>query len=112
MKGFLKFGRISVKQLCSLLFWIGSVGILTASSMGGYHIYLTNTYQKVIRQGNWYTGVEANNLPLGLFCGILYFVIGVLTWRLICEIIYIILQYFQNNTKEDREEERMAERSE
>lgn len=94
----LEFGSLSVKRLCKALFVTGFIALLIKSFMFGYMVYQTNTYMKTIRDANFFTGVEVNNFPLGLFCGLAYLIIGTFLWRLICEIIYIVLRYFKNNT--------------
>lgn len=101
MDKFLDFGSISIKKLTTLLFVTGTAGIFAAACLNGYSIFQTYTYETMVLQGEWYTGAEVNNLPLGIFCGMIYFTIGVLLWRLMCEIIYIVLIYFRSNTKQD-----------
>jgi hypothetical protein len=98
---FLDFGCLSVRKITTLLFWIGAVTLIIAAIMQGYGVYLTHTYQRTVSQGDgWFTSMEVNNHPLGITYGIIFFVLGILLWRLICEIIYIILNYFKSNTNE------------
>lgn len=101
MSKFLDFGCIGIKKLSILLFGIGTMGIFAAACINGYSIFLANTYETMIKQGDWYTAVEVNNLPLSILCGVLYFTIGTLFWRLLCEIIYIVLEYFKSNTNRE-----------
>jgi hypothetical protein len=98
---FLTFGSISVEKLSKLIFGTGAIGILIAACIGGRNVYLTHAYDTLIKQGDWYTGAQVNNLPLGIAYGVVYFLLGTLSWRLICEIVYIILTYFKTNTKEN-----------
>ena len=98
---FLDFGKLSLKKLMTLFWIIGTIAVLVASWTYGYGIYLANTRFITVSQGDgWYTGVEVNHLPLGIFAGLFYFVMGVLLWRLVCEAIYIVLNYFKENTRE------------
>jgi len=105
LNNFLSFGSISVRKLSLLFFWIGALVLLVIACAQGYVIYLTHTYHTTIRQTvdgvTWYTGAEVYNLPLGITYGVFFFIIGVLLWRLVCEVIYIVLSYFKSNTKED-----------
>ena len=100
MNKLLDFGSMSIKMLTELFFWIGSVPILVNSILLGYIIALSTTWDRMVQTGDsvW-TGVESNNYPLGIFSGILAFILCVLLWRLICEVIYIILNFFKSNLK-------------
>ena len=46
---------------------------------------------------------EAFNSPFaiikGLFLGTIYFIISMLIWRFICELLIILFRYFESNTK-------------
>ena len=96
---FLDFGKLSVKKLMTLLFLIGTIGIFAAACARGYMVALTHTYFRTVSYGGgWFSSVEVNNWPLGFLAGVLYFVIGTLLWRLVCEMLYIILSYFKENT--------------
>ena len=101
MKRFLEFGRCSVKMLASLFFWTGSLGIAVASWFVGYNVALTHVWHRTVQRadGLW-TGVVQNNLPLGIFVGLLCFIISILFWRLVCEAIFIVLNYFKENTQQ------------
>lgn len=112
-KDFLKrlftFGACSLEKICSILFITGSILWLMKAFNIGRMVYLTNTYTKMLKNGVFYTGIEVNNLPLALLVGLISFVIGALFWRLICEIIYIVLRYFKNNTNLPSKEEIIEE---
>ena len=96
---FLDFGKLSVKKLMTLLFLIGTIGIFAAACARGYMVALTHTYFRTVPQGGgWYTSVVVHNWPLGFLVGVLCFVIGTLLWRLVCEMLYIILSYFKEST--------------
>ena len=99
MKNFLDFGRFNVRTLTEMLFWVGSFGIAIASWLVGYSVAVTNVWHRTVQyaEGRW-TGVVQNNWPLGLLAGLTFFIISFLFWRLICEMIYIVLNYFKENT--------------
>jgi hypothetical protein len=100
MEKFLDFGSYGVKRLTELLFWAGSLGVAVASWFIGHGVSAANVWHRTVQQADgWWTGVAQNNWPLGIFVGLLCFVIGILFWRLVCEMIYIILNYFKENTK-------------
>ena len=100
MENFFDFGRCSVKTLTKLLFWIGSVGIAAASCVVGYSVSTAHVWHRTVQIADgWWTGVTQNHWPLGVFAGVFCFVIGFLLWRLMCEMIYIILNYFKENTQ-------------
>lgn len=94
LKRLLEFGEIPVKSLIRYLFSIGSFIIVYRAYIFGKALYLTNYYEKAINYiqdgQRWYTYEEVNNLPLGLTGGIIYFIAGLLIWKLICELLYII----------------------
>ena len=101
MKKFLEFGRFSVKMLASLFFWVGSLGVAAASWTVGYSVALTFVWHRSVHLGDgWWTSVARNHLPLGIFAGLLCFLFGMLFWRLVCEAIYIVLNYFKENTQQ------------
>lgn len=98
MKKWFAFGQVSLRQLCTVLLAAGLI-LLAVSAIGtGISVYASNTYFTMVQQGEWYTGVEVNNLPLGIAAGLLVFVVGGILWRICCEAVFIVLRYFQNNT--------------
>ena len=101
MSDFINFGKLSVKKLTGLFWGIGTIAVFAAAWTYGYGVYLANTRIIMVSQGGgWSTGMEVNHLPLGIFAGAVYFVIGALIWRLVCEGIYIVLNYFKENVRE------------
>ncbi|MDF2614538.1 MAG: hypothetical protein K0S71_2324 [Clostridia bacterium] len=102
----LDFGNIEIKFLCKILFFCSAVAVAIGAFRAGYITYISNTYEKALQtngQLKLYTVVEVNNLPLGILYGLLVFGIGLAVARIVCEIVYIILQFLKSNTKEDRE---------
>lgn len=90
-----QFGEISSKLLISLLFYTGIIPILYKSTAFGKSVYLHNTYETTIRVGDYYTGKEVNNQPLGVFAGVVFFLIAIIIWKIVCELIFIIIRYFE-----------------
>ena len=99
MKGFLDFGRCGVKTLVKLLFWIGALGIYAVSMFVGYTVSAAHVWHRMVQisDGRW-TSVAQNHWPLGFLTGFVCFVISFLLWRLVCEMLYIVLNYFKENT--------------
>ena len=99
MNNLLDFGRYSAKTLASLFFGIGSLGIAVASWFVGHNVASTHVWHRTVQHADgWWTGVSQNHVPLGIFAALLCFIISVLFWRLVCEAIYILLNYFKENT--------------
>lgn len=95
-----QIGEIPSKILITILFYTGFIPILYKSVLFGKTVYLTHTYQKTIKVGDWYTGEEVNNLPLGIFQGVILFLIAVVIWKVVCEIIFIVVRYFEKSINE------------
>lgn len=105
-RGFFAFGRFSVGGLCRLVFWAAMLlNGLSAVALGQL-IYLTTTYERTITYPDalnpdmlWHSSEIAANLPGAIVGGLLVFVVGVFVWRLVCEVLFIVLRYFRNNTR-------------
>lgn len=101
-----EFGSITAQKAITILFYLGITPLFISSFLFGKNVYLTNQYFKDvswIENGTrWYTQYEANNLPLGIFLGIIYFVIGILTWKIICELLIIIFRCFETYVHKNR----------
>lgn len=99
IKKFFQFGEESLKSIITYLFSIGSFIVAYKAFIFGKAIYLVNFYNKEIsyfKDGQrWYTGKEVNNLPLGIVGGIMYFIVIILIWKLVCELLYIIFERIQ-----------------
>jgi hypothetical protein len=93
------FGNITAQRAMTILFYLGITPLFISSIMLGKYIYLTNKYFKNTTYkengSQWFTQVEANNLPLGIFLGIIYYVIGIQIWKIICELLIIIFRCFE-----------------
>lgn len=101
-----KFGDITAKKALSILFFLGLLPLLFASIIFGKYLYLTNTYFKgiwFIQDGQkMYTEKMANNLPLGVFGGFIFFVVSVLVWKVICELLIIIFRAIETYTQKHK----------
>lgn len=102
-KKIFKFGEISSKVLITVLFYTGIIPIIHKSIAFGKTVYLSNTYQRTVKVGDYYTEKEVNNLLLGVFEGLVLFIVLVIFWKVVCELLYIIIRYFEkpNDNKED-----------
>lgn len=96
IKKFLEFGEESLKTIIIYLFSIGSFLIAYKAFVFGKAIYLVNYYNRqtsYLQDGQrWYSSEQANNLPLGIAGGIMYFIVLLLIWKLICELLFIIFE--------------------
>ena len=102
------FGNITAQSAIVTLFYLGIMPLALSSFFVGKNIYLTNQYLKDIsylENGmQWYTQTEVNNLPLGLFMGIAIFLFGVLTWKIICELLIIIFRCFETYVQKNKQQ--------
>lgn len=93
------FGEIPAKKCISILFYLGILPLFYSTIIFGRYIYLSNKYLKDIwflQDGKQaFTQTEVNNLPLGVFLGILFFIFGILIWKIICELLIIIFRCFE-----------------
>jgi hypothetical protein len=92
---FLKFGNTGSYELVLVLFYIGIIPIAYKCIQFGKWVYLNNTYQITVKQGDWFTGKEVNHLPLGIFQGVILFIVSIIIWKIICEMLLIVLKYFE-----------------
>ena len=102
MKFFLDFGCYSVKELTKLIYWTGAFVIAIASWFIARTVALMHVWHRPSEQG--YAVVQLTNWPFGIFVGVLCFAISILLWRMVCEMIYIILSYFKENTPRKEKE--------
>lgn len=100
----LEFGSISVRKICNWLFWIGAAAQGVGACIIGMGVAATTTMTVMVENAGWYTGQVVPNNPLGATVGLLAFVLGVLLLRLLCEMLYIVLNFFQSNTKHEAQE--------
>ena len=101
-----KFGETTAKDVISALFFIGLLPLLYGSVLFGKYLYLNSMYSKsisFIRDGTqYYTPVEVNNLPLGIFGGLIFFILIVLVWKIVCELLIIIFRAIETYTHKNK----------
>ncbi|TCZ68559.1 hypothetical protein E0485_24330 [Paenibacillus albiflavus] len=95
-----KFGRIPANTLLTILFYTGILPIMYQAFVFGRKVYLNNFIQTQVKEGNWYIGKEINNLPLGVLQGVIVFIISIIIWKVICELILIVVRYFEIKNSE------------
>ncbi len=94
---FFRLGKTSVKKLISCLFFMGFVPLLYLSYAFGKHVYLTNTYAKVISEKNSVVVTqEANNIYIGIIAGVIAFIFCSIIWKLICELLMYVFTYLES----------------
>lgn len=104
---FLKFGEMGAIRIIRFFFWVGTALSAISSILFGKYLYMTNTYDKDItfmQDGQkWYTSKPVNNLPLGIGGALVSFIISIIIWRVVCEILYMIIRcmetYLEKNKK-------------
>lgn len=103
IKKLLQFGEAKLKTIITNLFCMGCVLIAYKAFIFGKEIYLANFYFKSIKYvqngQRIYTEREVNNLPLGIFGGVIYFIVILLIWKLVCELLYIIFERIKKDAK-------------
>jgi hypothetical protein len=88
MQKFMTFGKIGASRICAWIFYFGEVGVLIAALAFLDSVSLSSLF-----------GDERLFL-VGLLCLALCFVVVSLIWRLLCEMLYTVLNFFQSNTKQ------------
>ncbi len=100
------FGNITAKRALAILFYLGLAPFFISSILFGKYIYVTNQYTKDILYSEngiqIHTGAVVNNLPLGVFLGVVYFIFGVLIWKIICELLIIIFRCFETYVEKNK----------
>ena len=99
------FGNITATKAISILFYLSIVPFFISSIMFGKYIYLTSTYFKDItfmeNDQQMFTQTIVNNLPLAVFLASIYFVLGILIWKIICELLIIIFRCFETYVRKN-----------
>ncbi len=94
-KEFFDFGVMSTKGIIKNLFFMGILIIVYRAFLYGKSLYLTHFYEKMVKYteggDQWYTTQNVNNPVYGILGFIIYAVVFIVIWKLICEIIYIII---------------------
>lgn len=99
---FIKFGNMSAKNAISIIFYLGVIPIFTkAIQYGKMFIYTNNIVKEVwdkssIKMVKTGTIVqEKTYMVQGIFRGLLYFIIMLIIWKIICELSIKIFRCFE-----------------
>ena len=105
-KCFFKLGNTTAQEAISLLFYIGLLPVLYFSIVFGKYLYLTNMYSKDIwftKNGQkFYTSEQVNNLPLGIFGGLVFIIVTTIAWKVLCELLIIIFRAIETYTQKNK----------
>jgi hypothetical protein len=100
----LNFGKKNITDLVGKLFWLGIIPITLCIYSLIKHISTDSVPIQIIRRQSLNSAdlfvPEANNQPLYLFIGIVCWVTSIAAWKIICEIIFIKVNYYIKNTCE------------
>lgn len=107
-KDFFRLGENDVFSIVHFLYYIGFPIILFKAFQFGKAIKLQSIATKIgigsinINQANfkmfsptWFDSFK------GFISGLLYLIVILIAWKLICELILIFFRYFEGNTKKD-----------
>lgn len=94
----LGFGNFSSRLLISLLFYTGIIPIFYLSVAFGKRVYASHFVQTTVKEGDWYTGKTINDLPISVFQGTVAFLVSIVMWKLICELLLIVFRYFETKS--------------
>lgn len=84
-------GNVRSKILLTVLFYTGLLGAIYYSVGFGKYIAATNMMMtSVLTTEGMYSGELVENMALGYLAGILFFVVVVIVWRVICELLLLI----------------------
>lgn len=92
-----KFGETPLIRLITVLFYAGWIPIAYKAALFGEEIYRTNTYMATVKEGYFYTAKAVNDLPKGFVYGVVAFAVAVVIWKVFCEILLIILRFFESS---------------
>ncbi|GMQ58672.1 hypothetical protein AN1V17_30670 [Vallitalea sediminicola] len=98
---FLSLGKMTVSNVIHKIFYIGMLIVAYKAYMFARVIYMTCTYEKMVRHfaGNntySYTSMTVNNAPLAILGFIICFIVILILWKLICELLLKFFTYFES----------------
>lgn len=107
-KEFFKLGENDVFSIVHFLYFIGFPIILFKAFQFGKAIKLQSIVNKAQmgninidpRNFNMY-GITLFDSIKGFIGGIIYFVVIIIVWKLICELLFVFFRYFESNTKKE-----------
>ncbi|MCP1305719.1 hypothetical protein [Paenibacillus tyrfis] len=91
-----KFGETPPIRLIKVLFYTGWIPIAYKAALFGEEIYSTSTYMTTVKEGYFDTAKAVNDLPKGIVYGVVAFVVAVVIWKIFCEILLIVLRFFES----------------
>lgn len=94
-----RFGSLSSRVLITILFYTGIIPIFYQSVAFGKQVYASHFVQTTVKEGDWYTGKTINDLPISVFQGTVAFLVSIVMWKVICELLLIIVRYFEIKNK-------------
>ncbi|QUI24109.1 hypothetical protein HZI73_18215 [Vallitalea pronyensis] len=99
-KDFFTLGKLSVSYVMHKIFYIGILVIAFKAYLFAKGIYLTHTYMKgieFVQDGqHLFTSTEVPNKPLAIFGFIIFFIIVLVIWKFICELLIKFFSYFES----------------
>ena len=102
LKDFFTLGKLTVSYTVEKIFYIGILFIAYKAYLFGKIIYMTHTYSKMssyLVNGQRLI-IHANNLPLGIIGSLLFFIVSLIIWKLVCELLIKFFSYFENKLGE------------
>lgn len=107
-KDFFRLGENDIFSIVHFLYYIGFPIILFKAFQFGKQMKI----QSVINKANMGDiSINPNNLNMisatwfdsfkGFIGGIVFFVVIIIAWKLICELIYVFFRYFESNTRKE-----------
>ena len=101
---FFEFGENTAKEIIRLLFYIGMIPIAFYAIVIGRMAALTFLAEKWVPSSyGMYTSVMETNYFLGFLTAVIVFIVGIILWKLFCELILLIFRslevYIQKNSK-------------
>lgn len=107
-KDFFRLGENDIFSIVHFLYYIGFPIILFKAFQFGKVIKLQSVANKIgmgsinINPTNFNMfGVTWFDSLKGFIGGAVYFVISIIAWRLICELIFVFFRYFESNTRKE-----------
>lgn len=107
-KEFFRLGENDVFSIVHFLYYIGFPIIIFKAFQFGKAMKLQSIVNKV---GMGTININPTNFNMygitwldsfkGLIGGVVYFVVIIVAWKLICELIYVLFRYFESNTRKN-----------
>lgn len=95
------FGKCTVQTITKLLYLFGCVPIFCFSYIVIRNYYLFNTTTKITKDivnhstlGN--VEVAVHNLPMAILIGVVTFLVLIVLWKIVCEILFLILDVLKS----------------